>query len=247
MCCFSGKVQSVSETNIFARRKDSKSQYLVYSMSLLTKDDVAMILPLPTPRNSPEDAVTFINLEEYETFFRDMARGWPPPPASRSRSNTETAVDSLKLEVVEVGSFEASFVPKIADFTRLDARFRLPTNVWESLPAYRESGFAVFKLKKGNHRVHPMAFSFPTRSAEKLFFPTVHIHDGKVHRRAKFDHTLYCQEQSSVPFTAPRWSESHWIATQFMDLKKSQGLVEGESHVYKIDLHGTMKNEDVWV
>jgi hypothetical protein len=36
--------------------------------------------------------------------------------------------------VREVGSFEASYVPKIADFSRLDERFRLPVAVWKKLP-----------------------------------------------------------------------------------------------------------------
>jgi hypothetical protein len=38
-----------------------------------------------------------------------------------------------------------------------------------------------------------MALSFPVREGGKLFFPTVHIHDGKVHPTERFDHTLYAQ------------------------------------------------------
>ena len=30
-------------------------------------------------------------------------------------------------------------------------------------------------------RVHPMAFEFPTRSPDEIFFPTAHIHDGACH------------------------------------------------------------------
>lgn len=38
-----------------------------------------------------------------------------------------------------------------------------------------------------------MAFSFPSARAGHLFFPTMHIHDGEVHEKEDFDHTLYCQ------------------------------------------------------
>jgi hypothetical protein len=36
-----------------------------------------------------------------------------------------------KLEVIQVGDFEASFVPTVKDFSRLDERFRLPSAVWD--------------------------------------------------------------------------------------------------------------------
>ncbi len=32
-----------------------------------------------------------------------------------------------------------------------------------------------------------MAFEFPHRDPTRLFFPTVHVHDGRVHARAEFD------------------------------------------------------------
>src|SRR5689334_19971135 len=78
MCCFSGKVE-VSGTNIFARASKDGRQFLVYSMQFASADDVAMILPIPTPKDSAEDAVKFINLEKYESFFDDLLKGFPPP------------------------------------------------------------------------------------------------------------------------------------------------------------------------
>jgi hypothetical protein len=108
--------------------------------------------------------VKFIDLKDYPEFFKDMDRGFPVPPppqaASMSRVMTLSAA-SRKLEVQQVGDFEASFVPTVGDFARLDERFRLPEGTWKDLPAYKDYGFAVFKLKPGAMRVHPMAFSFP--------------------------------------------------------------------------------------
>ena len=198
MCCFSRTVEHVTNTTIFARASKDGRQYLAYAMRFKAGEDLAMILPIPTPKNSPEDAVKFINLEKYPNFFDDLNKGYPVPPAPRSKPGDKSAplAKSDPLPVVEVGSFEASFVPAIKDFDRLDARFRLPGGVWEKLPQYKEFGFAVFKLKKGEKKVHPMAFEFPRADKEVLFFPTVHIHDGTVPAKASLDHGLHSQVAS---------------------------------------------------
>src|SRR5262245_21623687 len=181
MCCFSGRVEHVADTSIFARSVDNGRQILVYSMTISTRSDVAMILPLPVPPGSPEDAVRFISLKEYPDFFKDMKKGFPEPVSRgfMTLSAPERSAPAQKLEVVQVGEFEASFVPTVKDFSRLDERFRLPDQTWEKLPAYKDYGFAVFKLKPTAREVHPMAFEFPRANPKQLFFPTVHIHDGK--------------------------------------------------------------------
>jgi hypothetical protein len=248
MCCFSGQVQHVADTSIFARASAEGRQFLVYSMKFKADEAVAMILPLPVPKASKEAAVKFVNLEKYEDFFNDLKRGFPQPPASRAPAK---GVDSPKpepqLKVVEVGSFEASFVPTVKDFARLDERFRLPDGVWEKLGGYSDWGFAVFKLKAGEQKVHPMAFEFPRRNVKQLFFPTVHIHDGKVHDKAGFDHALYCQiaEGQSLPMFD--WRESPQHAVEFVKIDKAQGIVEKNAHVYLRTMRGRLKNEDVLV
>ena len=246
MCCFSRPVQSVSATSIFARSGAEGRQFLVYSMTLKAKEELAMVLPLPVKPGSGEKAVSFIDLKDYPDFFADLRKGFPEPLArapGRSRSlGTDPA--TAKLEVISVGNFEASFVPTVADFSRLDERFRLPAGAWDKLPAYRDHGFAVFKLKPGESKIHPMAFSFPRAKPTELFFPTVHIHDGKVHERAKFDHVLYCQRGVADQFTLLDWEESFRPAGFFMDLKKVQDLLAGGEHCYKRVLTGTLPNKD---
>ena len=79
MCCFSRPVDRVANTNIFARSGKEGRQFLVYSMILSAKEDLAMILPIPVPKESKDDAVRFINLEKYPEFFQDMNKGFPPP------------------------------------------------------------------------------------------------------------------------------------------------------------------------
>jgi len=242
MCCFSGKVEAVSNTNIFARAAKGGRQYLVYSMQFKSADDLAMILPIPTPKDSAEDAVKFINLEKYPDFFVDLQKSFPQP---KSPVRVPKNGKNPTLEVVEVGSFVASFVPAINDFTKLDKQFRLPEGVWEKLPQYKDFGFAVFKLKKpqkGEEKVHPMAFEFPRVDKEILFFPTVHIHDGSVPAKAGFDHALFCQVAGDAPLN---WEESSALAETLVKVKETQGLVDPNAHVYRKLMRGTFENKDV--
>lgn len=123
MCCFS-KEAEVAATNIFARPSKGYGQFLVYSMTLKAKEELAMILPIPTPKGSKEDAVSFINLEKYPTFFEEMYSGFPQPRAKKDDdSKKPKPLPEPKLKVVEVGSFVASFVPAVKDFARLDEQF----------------------------------------------------------------------------------------------------------------------------
>jgi hypothetical protein len=248
MCCFSRPVDLVANTNIFARAGKDKRQFLVYSMTLSAKEDLAMILPIPTPKDAKEEDVKFINLEKYADFFKDMLAGFPEPKPGRGPGSKGDPDDkSNTLKVVEVGSFEASFVPQVKDFSRLDERFRLPIDVWDKLPKYKEFGFTVFKLKKGASKVHPMAFDFPRADAKKLFFPTVHIHDGKVHEKAGFDHWLFCQTGEGVTTDVLKWEESPQPAGLFMKMDKAEGLLLKDNHVYRLRMKGELKNEDMLV
>ncbi len=255
MCCFTGAVKRVSSTRIFAREAGPVApahQYVVYQMNLDAPRELAMVLPIPTAElkeaRAREKAVRFINLDGYDAFFKDLDRGFPDPtpPPGRSLSLKEPVTASAKLEVHQVGSFEASYVPRPTDFARLDERFRISPELWEKIPAYKEFGFAVFKLKQGNQTVHAMAFAFERANANKLFFPTVHIHDGKVHGTANFDHKLYCQSAGrSVDIL--NWEESRGHAQQFADIKKSKGLLLEEQHVYRKQLSGRLKNADTYL
>ena len=247
MCCFSKPVDAVADTNIFARESKGGGQFLAYSMTFKAGEDLAMILPIPTPKASAEDAVTFISLQKYAGFFDDMRKGFPVPPPRGPDKDDSKGPKPGGLTVVEVGDFIASFVPAIKDFARLDEKFRLPDGVWDKLPQYKDFGFAVFKLKKpekGQSKVHPMAFEFPRADKKVLFFPTVHIHDGKVNAKAGFDHSLFCQVSGEAPL---RWEESPELADAFVKVKAAEGVVDGNAHVYRKLMKGTFDNKDVLV
>jgi hypothetical protein len=236
----------VADTNIFARASKDTKQFLVYGMFLAAKGDLAMILPIPTPKASKEDAVRFISLKGYPDFCTDMLQGFPSRDEGDDSQNSGAGSDKpeKKLKVVEVGAYEASFVPAVKDFKRLDERFRLPATTWDALPVYANYGFAVFKLKKGEAKVHPMAFEFPRADKKKLFFPTVHIHDGKVHKTATFDHALYCQTSGE---DTRGWRESPQPASFFVKTAKAAGMVVKDAHVYQRLIKGKKTNQDTWL
>jgi hypothetical protein len=257
MCIFSGRVEHVGGTKIFARLKadvtEGGSQYLVYSMSVNTEHDVAMILPLPVS-NHAEDAVKFIALDAYPEFFDDMEKGFPHsgkgayPEGCRAAEGPPRRV----LEVHEVGDFSASFVPTLGDFNRLDARFRLPKETWNELPQYRDWGFAVFQLRASSshsgkahvrsRRIHPMAFLFPTRLGESLYFPTLHIHDGQVKNHAVFDHALFFQGEAFEEFADEISTDN---AMTFVKVDKAKGIVQQDAACGKRTVVGRHPSRDV--
>jgi hypothetical protein len=247
MCMCSQPVASVGQTNIFARAGSNNRQFLVYSMSLDAKKDLAMILPVPVKAPAGEDDVEFINLKEYPAFFVDLDRGFPAKHLSESFGNpSDVACAGLEtLKVVSVGDFEASFVPTLQDFARLDSRFRLPASTWKHLPQYKSYGFAVFKLKPGATTIHPMAFSFLRRDVHSVFFPTVHVHDGRVHATARFDHALYCQPSDEGHPAVLNWQESYGHPGSFMQVEKTKNIILADQHCYKKEMRGRFRNRDV--
>lgn len=224
MCCFSRPVKSVTNTRIFARDSEERAQFLVYEMKFSSNENLAMILPIPVPKSTPEESVRFINLEKFPAFFTEMESGFPQPRSGMGGMGMAGSFGGgAPLKVVDVGAFEASFVPTVDDFKRLDERFRLPAGTWDKLPQYQRFGFAVFKLKPGNNKAHPMAFEFPRANPNRLFFPTVHIHDGQVHKKANFDHTLYAQfGENHDRIGAQNWNESLQPAGMFMKVEKCE-------------------------
>jgi hypothetical protein len=228
-------------------------------MDVALDTELAMVLPLPVPPRPADDAVAFVNLEGYERFFGDLAVAFPPMFQAAAKGFARAPVPQARptLVVHDVGSFEASFVPTLADFVRLDERFRMPDGIWEGLPAYADWGFAVFQLKpkKGlfglggakKQSIQPMAFSFPTRGAEEsLYFPLLHIHDGHVASHAQFDHALYCQADGVLASTLG-WTRSTGPLGTTVDAARARGLIDGGEGGFVHPLVGELRNQDLWL
>lgn len=243
MCCFSGPVEDVAATRIFARMASPGRQILAYEMVFAAPNPVAMILPLPTLPTCTDDAVRFISLKEYPRLFDDLyeAFTWPD---GRPRSAATKSAPAPQLAVHVVGDFEASFVPTLADFTRLDPRFRIPPGTVDRVPQYSDYGFVIFQLgaTKGQSRVHPMAFEFSTRDAERLFFPLLHVHDGELHADANFDHVLYAQGLRTQRLFEHRLKPlKHNLRNPHAKL-----LVDLDSPLSRREMIGTLPNRDEW-
>jgi hypothetical protein len=244
----------VANTSIFARHLGGGAQALVYAMELTVAGEVAMILPLPVKPGAGEDGAAFVSLEKHAGLFGDLSMLFSVPVQTMPRSKGGGFGFSFpqpRLKVHEVGSFEASFVPTMADFSRLDDRFRLPESTWRALGAYDDWGFAVFRLKPGKKkRIHPMAFRFTTRDPARLFFPTVHVHDGAVHEEAAFDHALYFQrgEAGEGGALLPEIELETGVELGLMlPTKDYEGLVAKARSVYRLQLRGRLPNQDTWV
>ncbi len=255
MCCFSvatpvgwaarlraPKVH-VSSTSIFARTIAPGVQALAYGMTIAAKRDVAMILPLPVRAGSGPAAVRFINLSAHANMFRELdALFYGPMPARKGGF----ALPSLRqrLEVHAIGAFIASYVPTRGDFDRLDPRFRVPDILFDAVPDYSDYGFAVFQLAPGASTVHPMAFTFPTRDLERLFFPCVHIHDGRWRATAKFDHALYYQHPRVVTLGATNDGDR---SSTVLPARDYATLVDAARPMLRRELRGALPNADVWI
>lgn len=244
MCCFTGPVHDVRETRIFARHQTEERQLLAYAMSVDAPAAVAMVLPVPTPADAAVDAVRFIDLSRCPTLFADLAGVFPGFAIFGGATPAGGQVRALAVE--RVGAFEASFVPRQADFARLDKRFRLPDALFTAMPAYRDYGFVVFRLAAGAQTVHPMAFSFPHARGLDLFFPTVHVHDGAAPPLAGFDHVLYAQ-RGPTGLRLADWEESPGLVGAAVDPATAPGLVDGGGHLYRLRLHGELPNRDTLV
>lgn len=264
MCCFSvanpigwvGRLFAaltppvhVSSTNIFARMMSPGVQALAYSMNLDTKQPVAMILPLPVVPGSGEDAVAFISLEKHPRMFEDLHRLFEFAEPSRAKGGFSRAMPREKLVVHQVGSFIASYVPTRDDFARLDEQFRIPGVLFDAVPAYADYGFAVFQFQPGKKTIHPMAMTFPTRAPGQLFFPTVHVHDGRFKKTAKFDHSLYFQtpRRTTVGEYVPHGSFEGDAVAWTAPRESYEGLLSPGDAMLRRKLAKRLPNVDTWI
>lgn len=259
MCCFSAKTE-VHGTTIFARMTKPGTQVLAYQMKYSAQTPTAMILPVPVALPAREDSLRFKSLKEYPELFDDLARGFPViqthSRGAKSAPEPQYAA-AAPLAVHEVGDFIASFVPSVADFSRVDAQFAIKKDVWDKIPAYKDYGFAVFQLKQLSGKPHPIAFELDSRFDSTIYFPTVHIHDGSVHEKDDFDHALYLQapvaDQHAGDYEGPDsvdgatgFVRSNGPAKDFTDPKKAQGLLDPDLLVHKLTMKGSLPNRDTF-
>lgn len=251
MCIFARPIDSVTNTQLFARIADKNSQFLVYSMNYQSPERNAIILPIPIARPASEAAVRFIDLSQYPKFFSDLMNNFPEV---WYKSASDGSVDS-KLQVQEVGNYLATFVPSQADFERLSPLFRLDEGIWRQIPQYKDYGYVVFQLSENQSESHPMAFQFPS-AMPHIYFPTFHIHDNQIHDFEEFDHTLFLQDKrlddaagdyQNRDILDPQtgFVRSHDPVELHSDIPAAQGVLEPGLLVHHRAFAGRLRNEDM--
>ena len=247
MCIFTGDVKSVGDTRIFARQEGQR-QVIVYDMHLSSKDETAMVLPIPVAKTSEADPVEFKDLSSYPKFFDDVESLFPQWMSASADGFASRGASRIKVQ--EVGVYEASFVPSPDDFRRLDPRFSLNDSFFEQAPEYADYGFVVFKLKPGESRVHPMAFWFSKEADNQLFFPTKHMHNGIMNSRDNFIHTRYAQCDGALNTEDPSLETVDPVSQRdelSSIVDKSQGLVSENQMISKVARYGENENKDIWL
>lgn len=202
MCIFSGEIQSVSGTKILVapvygckletyrkhgvdkQRKvpvGSPLQLTVYSNTVShTPSDNATAMVLPVPLITGPNRFKFVNLQNYSDLFEDLEMMFPKM-RSQTRTNSADTNSTDEIPVVQVGSYKASLVNKLRDFSKLNGVFSLDPGTAEILRKYYATGYA-FVVCQLNPDVteftyHPFAYVHELRRDGQLFVPTRHYHD----------------------------------------------------------------------
>ena len=90
-------------------------------------------------------------------------------------------------------------------------------------------------------------FARSSNQGRQFVVYSMNIHDGKVHPEADFDHSMYCQAVTGETLPMNEWVESVLLASQFLKVNKTEGIVDGDSHVHVRAIRGKRKNEDILV
>jgi hypothetical protein len=233
MSAFSGSLQQVANTRIFARAQDGK-EYLAYQFDYAADGPIALILPLPTPPDTTAEAVRFIDLSGYPEFFADMEKGFP------YARDVSGANPRRRMYGEKTNDYQGTFYPTLESLSSLEEDFRIPDETWKQLVEYNDFGFAVVKISPEVHPFYPLALEFPMRTPNLLYFPTLHIRSGEAPEEASFDHDLFCQARAG-------WLRTYDVAGSFMDVDRAQGVVDAGERVSRMTVQGMHPNSDILV
>ena len=103
-------------------------------------------------------------------------------------------------------------------------------------------------LPPRSREIHPMAFRFPRRDPGRLYFPTMHVHDGAWHPEADFDHLIYAQRRDAVGSIEPSAAGPAWRVSRYgpePDPKTAAAqLLRAHQPVDRLELRGRFPNAD---
>jgi hypothetical protein len=156
MCLFTGVVNSVSNTRIFAAPVGSQLQLIVYQNEVSVSQNVAMVLPFPFYADQMEQKmeIQLINMTQYTDFFKDCDKELPKSSSPRGTGiffgGGFGSAASNNLEIKQVGSYDISVAYSLDQLGKLNwEHFDLSRSLLAILQKnYAESfGFLVCKIQ----------------------------------------------------------------------------------------------------
>eukprot|EP01128_Nolandella_sp_AFSM9_P006387 TRINITY_DN3269_c0_g1_i1.p1 TRINITY_DN3269_c0_g1~~TRINITY_DN3269_c0_g1_i1.p1 ORF type:complete len:288 (-),score=23.86 TRINITY_DN3269_c0_g1_i1:160-1023(-) len=230
MCIFNVKVGVVRSTRILVSLTSGGRQATVYenavsvvgttrrqsqaakkaALEKKVKEDRnnanAMILPCPL---SPGHDVIPLDFSKDSFSFAQLEKAFPQPrrTKARARKGRRDRSGGEKLKVVQVGAYSVSIAKSLLDLTLIDSDvFKVNEAI---LPALKERyssgfGFVICAFNAANKiEPHPIGYIHDAPDVNSLFVPTLHIHDGEVHKKESFDHNIYSINTDNLSGSSP--------------------------------------------
>lgn len=244
MPLIAGPVQTIYRTRIFARGRSDGKQLLAFSMAYRATSESLLAIPLATPPDVPQEAVTLISLPKAGDLFAHLARGQPDQLLPDAASS---AIDALPM----LPAREPMFVPNLSILMQLIGHLPLPAGISNDLQAYAANAFALVTLPAGDAWVHPFALEFARRRSDQLRFPS------GILKGAMFDldvgYTCELYAQSRVSLTG--WEASGEsgpggrirLAGQFLDTRQSRNVIDPMRPVFHKLLYADSTQRDTVV
>jgi hypothetical protein len=234
MPLIAGPLQTLHCARMFARGRSDGKQLLVYSLAYRASAEALLAIPLATPPDYPEHAVSMISLPQAKHFFDHLARGYPEdimPDESLAR------IHSLP----SVAAKDPMFVPSLAILMQLIGHLPLPAGVASDLQAYAPNAFALVTLPPGEVWLHPFALEFPRRKADQLRFPSGILKGAMFDFSPDFITQMYGQSRSPMPGWEPSGDNGPGgkirLAGQFLDTRQSRNVVDPMRPVFHKQLY----------
>lgn len=210
MCIFTGPVDTVTNTKIFATMLGGESagtQFTCYNnvVELKNANPVAMVIGLPNPTGEP-DKINMFDMSPYPEFFDKLQSLFHAPVVYRGMKGPGLSMKNSPpkvLPVLKCGPYSYSVAPTFADLKRIDwTRFEMSPDVEKLLESqYANNGFGFLVCLCSETGSYPtIGVTHPALANGELFLPTMHEHAGGADGStvADWDHTIYAINSAQV-------------------------------------------------
>lgn len=183
---------------LFARLRGNH-QITVAQFSADSPVSLSVALPVPV-RQGHIDEVRVISTSTCTTFFTDILRGLGSEGVPRQDCRDVAA--------------SVSSTPTMAG---------IPSSFLMRWPGYRDYAFVHFSIPPNTSEPHMVAFSFPSRHQNALYFPLLHSAGGDARQHVALNCLLVAQMNNKGQCD-PWWQQSNADARDV--LNHSRGLVD---------------------